>query len=585
MVSRFVCRLHVGGPSATSTSALATALGAGWHVKEWPGLTVGQRAFELPRAQHGLQIVGDVRLDNRAALLKELADTQNAETVTGLDLCLLAFQRWGSSCVRHLDGEFAFVIVDLESRAVFAARDVMGTRPLFYSECQGGLVLGSDFEAMKAVANEIGAAVNREALGDFVQTLPAWRGWCHQTAYADVFRVEGGATLTWTGGGVHLASSVELLPDAGGCRTSDDFVQRFLELFQRAVRKRMVGVRQPAIMVSGGLDSSAIACQLGADHRGGAAKPYLYSWIYPPGHSGDERTFVEAVGRTCDPAPLTTMRGESVFGLGPELSGERLTGPEIFINPLLFERMATRAVHEGADAVFTGEWSDEVVQASGYNLPQAFGELGIRTAFSDWHEYRRYSSPGRLLLEWLGRPIPQLIRNHRNRARGYLVPDGLSGFTPRRLWENVRGGKAALRTARHNAMERGTDVPWPLPFLDHQLVSHLLAVPLESRMRHGMTKVILREAMAGILPEVVRLRTAPANCNDTNYSGIRRESARIQQLLGSSRVVALGLLDSKDCEEITRLLSTPVAKVSSWRARVLRIVHVELWLRSSGAAG
>jgi asparagine synthase (glutamine-hydrolysing) len=46
-----------------------------------------------------------------------------------------------------------------------------------------------------------------------------------------------------------------------------------------------------------------------------------------------------------------------------------------------------------------------------------------------------------------------------------------------------------------------------VPFLDHRLVEWLVCLPPELKLRHGVTKVVLREAMAGILPEPVRLRT------------------------------------------------------------------------------
>ncbi len=64
---------------------------------------------------------------------------------------------------------------------------------------------------------------------------------------------------------------------------------------------------------------------------------------------------------------------------------------------------------------------------------------------------------------------------------------------------------ALLRYADRNSMAFSREVR--LPFLDHRLVEFLFSIPVDRIMRGGMSKVIMRNAIRGLVPEVVRERT------------------------------------------------------------------------------
>ncbi len=71
------------------------------------------------------------RLYNRTELLNSMEDTRidsNAVIIHN------AYLKWGDAFVERLDGEYAFVLVELKNRSVLAVRDRMGMMPLFYME-------------------------------------------------------------------------------------------------------------------------------------------------------------------------------------------------------------------------------------------------------------------------------------------------------------------------------------------------------------------------------------------------------------------------------------------------------------------
>jgi asparagine synthase (glutamine-hydrolysing) len=94
---------------------------------------------------------------------------------------------------------------------------------------------------------------------------------------------------------------------------------------------------------------------------------------------------------------------------------------------------------------------------------------------------------------------------------------------------------ALLHYEDRNAMAFSVEAR--LPFLDHRLVEWLVALPDDFKLRQGVTKVLLREAMAGILPEAVRLRSDKMGFVTPEDQCLRRElRSQIEAMLDSDSV-------------------------------------------------
>ncbi len=524
----------------------------------------------------GVAVVADARLDDRQILIAALGDSVGPDA-TDPELLLAAYRRWGRGMLDHLDGEYAFVIVDPVERTLFAARDVMGLRPLMYALVGSRLALGSSIRTVTALSPDAGRALNRELLLDLMRPLPTWHPWTDQTALRDLKRLPPGSALVMDRSGLRLWVHSALRPDAGGCRSDDDFVDRFRDLFCRALLERSRLSRQPAVMVSGGVDSSAIACQLALSRRGRETPPLLYSWVFDKGHSADEREFIQSVGQQCAPSRHTLLNGDSCWGLDSDFPAEGLGEPDAWWCPRLVERVCVRAASDGADVVFLGLGADEVVQAVGYEFPQMFGELPLRHAFSEWPYFRRSRSALRLMLESAARGVLDRYRTAQNHDR--RPPREVQGFAARRVWQNATGGKGLASASRLNGVEQAIGVACSLPFLDRRLVSHLLATPAQMRVRMGRTKYILREATRGIIPEAVRLRTVTTNFDDMMSRGLAEDATRIATILGVGRLVAHGILTSEEHVALLARVDDLPRQPAIGRASLLRAIHVEMWLQ------
>jgi asparagine synthase (glutamine-hydrolysing) len=82
-----------------------------------------------------LVLVADVRIDNREELVRTLwgGGYLPDEPPTDAELILEAYRRWGEGCPAHLIGDFAFAIWDGRRGRLFAARDAMAMRALYYA--------------------------------------------------------------------------------------------------------------------------------------------------------------------------------------------------------------------------------------------------------------------------------------------------------------------------------------------------------------------------------------------------------------------------------------------------------------------
>jgi asparagine synthase (glutamine-hydrolysing) len=95
-------------------------------------------------------LVADVRLDNRADLARELQLTK-PEELADAAILLEAWLRWGSTCLDHLTGAFAFAVWTPSRQELFAARDHTGERPLFYTRSYEFFALSSTTRGLLAL--------------------------------------------------------------------------------------------------------------------------------------------------------------------------------------------------------------------------------------------------------------------------------------------------------------------------------------------------------------------------------------------------------------------------------------------------
>ena len=180
------------------------------------------------------------------------------------EIALHLYEDLGPACLPQLRGQFAMVVWDEESGALFAARDRFGLKPLFYAEKEDRLYLASEAKALFAAG--IPASWDPRGVYHALHACPDER----ISLFAGISQVPPGHVLHADGSGVRLERYWDLpvpgrrfrgtvfgrgpAPGAG----VDDAIERVRELTEESVALRMVAAVPVGCLLSGGLDSSAV---------------------------------------------------------------------------------------------------------------------------------------------------------------------------------------------------------------------------------------------------------------------------------------------------------------------------------------
>ena len=248
----------------------------------------------LPLHDGAVALTSDVRLDNREELLRLLGLEARPDPVSDSELVVAAYRRWGEVCPERLLGDFAFALWDGAERKLFCARDHFGLHPFYYHHRPGRLfAFASEIKALFALTS-VPARLNELRVADHLARM---KEDAEITIYADVLRLPPAHAMAVTPGGLRRWRYWTLGPDPDVPAMSDAaYAERFLELFTEAVRQRLRSAFPVGAQLSGGLDSSFVAC-LARDllREGGAGPLHTVSCVFDATPACDERPFIDAV--------------------------------------------------------------------------------------------------------------------------------------------------------------------------------------------------------------------------------------------------------------------------------------------------
>jgi asparagine synthase (glutamine-hydrolysing) len=167
-----------------------------------------------------------------------------------------AYEEYGPDCVHKFRGMFAFAIWDNRHKRLFAARDRLGIKPLYYALHNENLLFASEMKALLA-SQLLFAAVNDQALPEF---FTFGQTGDHTTLFRGIYKLMPGHWLIWDGKQFNIQQYWDWQFDESQPYQPDDYyLQRFIELLQTSVRLRLMSDVPLGMFLSGGLDSSVIA--------------------------------------------------------------------------------------------------------------------------------------------------------------------------------------------------------------------------------------------------------------------------------------------------------------------------------------
>ncbi|CAG5006768.1 hypothetical protein DYBT9275_03892 [Dyadobacter sp. CECT 9275] len=489
-----------------------------------------QQNFEKqPQTISDCTITADARLDNRDELSTLLGIHRNQLAITAdPTIILLAYQRWGDECIKHLEGEFAFAIWNKQNQTLFVATDPIGYRPFYYYNSPDMFIFSSEVKGVVA-AKPSPNSFNEESLIEYFYR----KGKANITVNMEVFALCGGNSLILRDDKM-VISKYWTLESTGkyNFKKDEDWYDCTRELLYRAIEKRLNPEVPTGITLSGGLDSTCIANIL-SDLLLKKNKPlYAFSSVLPIGHKGieqDERHYIEIVGRHC---PNIIQTYVEALGAGP-LSNldEALDLDETFPNVFFYmdKAILEAAAKKEIRILYNGFGGDYWISNKGnsviYNLinngnfGEAFGlikKLSKKEGKSILHEIRiRYLSHTKLY-NGIRSIIKKEESNWQNKT--FLHRDFLDNYSveinKRDNYQTSLGMKQRLETGRIGRTisllyNRNSwyDMDSSTPLFDKELMEFLIHVPERLFIENGIPRNLIRSAMRHVIPqEIVQRR-------------------------------------------------------------------------------
>jgi asparagine synthase (glutamine-hydrolysing) len=572
--------------------------------------SAGHQPMESADGRHVIIYNGEVY--NHPQLMAELrADGVSYRSTCDTETVLHLYGRHGEECVHHLRGMFAFAIWDRERRALFLARDRFGVKPLYYHHAADGtLVFGSEIKAVLA-SERLTAALNHAALPDYLANhAPSG----DDTLYEGVRRLPPAHTLVWQDGRVTLRRYWDLPAGGDGAldgRTDGELVAEWRERFREAVRLRLMADVPLGMFLSGGIDSAAITAMM----SGLVAEPVKTFSVAFAEREANELAYARMVAeRFRTDHHEVVVSPEDFFAALPRLvwqEDEPLAHPSSVA--LYF---VSRLAAEHVKVVLTGEGSDETL--AGYNryrmtllnrrLGGVYARLvpgAVRNAVaSGLGGLPRRSVWGRRLRRtFLGLP-PDLDalyfdnfavfpRGWQGRLLAPALRDRLAGTDPYAAFHRALGRAPAaglldrllyadIATYLHellmkqDQMSMAASIESRVPFLDHPLAEFAARLPRRLKLRGLTTKVVLRDAMRGLLPDPILARRkmgfpVPAGAwLRGSYRGL------LEEFSAGERARARGLFDPA---AVAALVAAHLGGEPGHDERVWSLVNLEIWHR------
>ena len=529
-LTRALRTLDHRGPDGRE-SWIDDAVGIGHQLLQ---TTPESTADSQPLCDHGRVLAADARLDNRPELRSALGLEDTAGPLSDSRLLLESVREWGTDCVDHLVGAYAFVVWNRAEGELFCARDHFGVKPLYYHVSADFFAVASEPKALLALPF-VSPSLDETKVGDFLTKLFEDKT---NTFYDTVQRLPPAHTLTVDGTSERQRRYWDLDPTRTLTLDSDRaYARRFRELFDRAISSRLRTDGSVASTLSGGLDSSSITA-VAAEQLPPGSTLRTYSGVFEDAPESDEREYIETlVDRDPIEPSYVFMDGMSVLS---DFDSVLEYHDEPVYNTMHYMKweIAKRAKADGVDVVLDGAHGDSAVDYGLGLLPelartgrwrQLVGELRalgdvldrdlrglagglilpnlVPSPAKRW--YRRLR--GRPPVERRANPMldPSFARRVGLRSRHRRLDSQGSVLTrSARRWQyrSLMTGSMTSFLEANDVTHAAFGLEPRYPFIDKRLIEFSLAIPPTQQLSDGWTRLILRRAVGDVLPEKIQWR-------------------------------------------------------------------------------
>jgi asparagine synthase (glutamine-hydrolysing) len=559
----------------------------------------------MPNEDESCWIVYNGEIYNHAALRPGLeARGHRYRTRSDTETIVHLYEEEQERCVERLRGMFAFALWDRARKRLLLARDRLGIKPLYYAVTERELLFASEIKAILA-AGTIRPVLNDAVLPEFLATRFVAG---EETFFRGVRKLLPGRTLTWSASdGLRTRRYWQLRvtedDSGGGLEARAGELRARLEA---AVSSHLMSDVPLGLFLSGGLDSSGLAALMApmvkAPIRTFAvgfaereANELAYARLAARAVGAEHREVVVSPGEFFQALPRLIWHEDEPIAFHSSV-------PLYFVSRLARDHVKVVLTGEGSDELFLGynryrvtAWNDRVGALYGRAVPGPIRQR-LRTLTGRLpRAVRRYAERTFLVLP----PGPRAlfyenfaVFTERRQQELLASPGLLASRDPYaeelRCYEEATGGtpdrmsQADLQTylvellMKQDQMSMAASVESRVPFLDHELVEHAVAIPARFKLRGWRTKAVLRRALAGRVPRPILTRRKMGFPVPVEAWFRGAFWPIVEEFVLGPRALARGLFEPSALRRVAEEHRT-----GAWRHgdRLWLLVNLEIWQR------
>lgn len=431
------------------------------------------------------------------------------------EVVLQALMEWGPRAFSKFNGMWAIAWLQLDSQKLLLCRDRLGIKPLYVHQTSDGLIFSSEIKAILSGAKgqfrvnsqAVSRHLDQSLLHSHVETFFEGINPIPTAHWVEIDLAQPTAPLR-----PHRYWSVPTQSSFSG--TVAECVQQVKELFTDSVRLRLRSDVPVGVLLSGGLDSSAIAATMQRLLGPGADLHVLSAVSDDPRYSEEPSIDLMSAHLHC-PVHKVHLRYSPDEAFGQLAAATYVNDAPIgSFSSIALHALMERAKSLGITVVLSGQGADELL--CGYRKYLAFYARELMRNGSYFEAIRQigpFVKPGSILAQFsfqdAKRYLPQTYDVSRIDIRGPVLrarPQSFAevGLGSQTVIERQSADLTSLSVPAlvhyEDRMSMANSREIRLPFLDYRLVELLAPLPIDLKLRDGWTKWVFRKAMEGDLP-------------------------------------------------------------------------------------
>jgi len=445
------------------------------------------------------------------------------KTSSDSEVILVAYKEWGAECVNYFVGMWAIVIYEKTAGKLFVSRDRFGIKPLYYIQSGDKFYFGSEYKPLK-LSPLFSNDLNLNQVYRGLQL--GWITYHDETYFTQIKQLPAACNLTFQNGTISVNKywDVDLNRKFEG--SFEENKNHFFNLFSDSIKLHCRSDVEVGGCLSGGLDSSAIACAI---NKYFPETPFKTFTVYYEGADAvDERPWVTEVVNQCkNITPYYYSPNDSEIAEQFKRIIHHADVPIASSSPISQYFLMQLAGSKKIKVLLDGQGSDEYLAGYMHSFYRLIGGLlkkfNLSKALSvlSEHKHQQHFSFGKSvdifsksLLS--GMKTEQSLYQMEYKHYYPFMPMNDSEILK---MDNTNGSRlnnflyqllftSSLPTLLHyedrNSM--AYSIESRVPFLDHRLVEFAFSLNDFDKINKGETKYILRKSMASILPEKITNR-------------------------------------------------------------------------------